>query len=499
MRPPSPRTAAVAALAGAVCAAGSPAAGAGAVFGAPAAHAAVACEVDYTTNDWGTGFTAAVTITNRGPAVSGWTLTYSYTGNQRLANGWNGRWSQSGQAVTVVNESWNGSLATGGAVQAGAQFTYSGDNADPAGFAVNGTACDGDAEPTETPTTPTTPPSGGPAPELSVSGNTFVDAAGETVRLRGVNRSGGEFACVQGNGVWDGPMDAASVAAIRSWNANAVRVPLNSDCWLGLDNVDPAYRGAAYQNAVKNYVGLLEGNGITPILELHWSHGLWTGNDNHCDTAAAECQKPMPDAEYAPEFWRQVAGAYKNDTAVVFDLFNEPYPNNLQVMDYGRSWKCWRDGGPDCTGLTYEAAGMQDLLDAVRSTGAENVVMAAGSSYSNDLSQWLALKPSDPAGNLAAAWHSYNFNYCGDASCWDQQLAPVAAEVPLVAGEIGENTCGHSYVDTLMAWLDARGASYLGWTWNTWDCSSGPSLISSYDGTPTAYGAGLRDHLRSAR
>ena len=35
-------------------------------------------------------------------------------------------------------------------------------------------------------------------------------------------------------------------------------------------------------------------------------------------------------------------------------------------------------------------------------------------------------------------------------------------------------------------------------TWNTWDCSSGPSLISSYDGTPTAYGAGLRDHLRSA-
>ncbi|MFE9100033.1 cellulase family glycosylhydrolase [Actinomadura geliboluensis] len=498
MRSPSPRTAAAAALTGALCAAGSLAA-AGAVLGAPPARAAVACEVAYTTNDWGTGFTAAVTITNRGAAATGWTLTYSYTGNQRLANGWNGRWSQSGAAVTVQNENWNGALATGASVQAGAQFTYSGSNADPTDFKVNGTACNGDTGPTDPPTTPTTPPPGGPAPELKVSGNAFTDAAGNTVRLRGVNRSGGEFACVQGNGIWDGPMDAASVAVIKGWNANAVRVPLNSDCWLGLDNVDPAYRGTAYRNAVRNYVGLLEENGITPILELHWSHGLWTGNDNHCATAAAECQKPMPDAEYAPEFWRQVAAAYKDDKAVVFDLFNEPYPNNLQVMDYGQSWKCWRDGGADCTGLTYEAAGMQDLLDAVRSTGAENVVMVAGSSYSNDLSQWLTLKPSDPAGNLAAAWHSYNFNYCKDAACWDQQLAPVAAAVPLVAGEIGENTCGHAYVDTLMAWLDAHAASYLGWTWNTWDCSSGPSLISSYDGTPTAYGAGLRDHLRSAR
>ncbi|TDB83228.1 cellulose binding domain-containing protein, partial [Actinomadura sp. 7K534] len=148
MRSLTPRTAAVAALAGALLTAGSLVTGAGQALGT--AEAAVACQVDYTTDDWGTGFTAALTITNLGPSVDAWTLTYAYGGNQRLANGWNGRWSQSGGTVTVTNESWNGSLATGAAVQVGAQFTYSGTNTAPSGFTLNGTACGGD--PTDPPT-----------------------------------------------------------------------------------------------------------------------------------------------------------------------------------------------------------------------------------------------------------------------------------------------------------------------------------------------------------
>jgi hypothetical protein len=31
----------------------------------------------------------------------------------------------------------------------------------------------------------------------------------------------------------------------------------------------------------------------------------------------------------------------------------------------------------------------------------------------------------------------------------------------------------------------------------TSDCASEPALISNYDGTPTAYGVGLRDHIKS--
>ncbi|MEW2255953.1 glycoside hydrolase family 48 protein [Streptomyces sp. NPDC047869] len=128
--------------------------------GTTAAHAAgVQCSVDYKTNDWGSGFTADLTLTNRGTsAIDGWTLTYGYSGNQKLSNGWNGSWSQSGQTVTVKNASYNGTIAAGAAVSTGAQFTYSGTNTAPASFAVNGTTCAGAHQP---PVTVLTSPTAG--------------------------------------------------------------------------------------------------------------------------------------------------------------------------------------------------------------------------------------------------------------------------------------------------------------------------------------------------
>lgn len=322
-----------------------------------------------------------------------------------------------------------------------------------------------------------------------------MDAEGGTRRLLGVNRSGGEFMCVQGRGIFDGPVDDASVNAIAGWNANTVRIPLNEECRLGLSNIEPQYAGAHYINAVKDLVAKVKANGMTPMLELHWSHGQYTGNSAGCADVYASCQKPMPDMRYSPSFWASVANTFKDDPTVVFDLFNEPYPDRA-TSTVTQAWQCWRDGGT-CPGIGYEVAGMQDLVDAVRDTGAKNLILAGGIAYSNDLSQWLTYKPTDPAGNLAAAWHVYNFNSCSTESCFNSTLAPVAAQVPLVAGEIGENTCSHGFIDQVMKWFDDRGLSYLGWTWNTWNCNTGPALISSYDGTPTPFGIGLRDHLRA--
>ncbi|MFD9356858.1 cellulase family glycosylhydrolase [Streptomyces sp. NPDC060031] len=471
---------------------------------ASGAAAAPLCTVKYSVvGQWAGGFQGAVTVTNNSSALNGWSLGFGFPAGQTVSQGWGAKWSQTGPAVTAVNEDWNAALAAGASVTTGFIASWSGANTAPGTFTLNGTPCTTGPGPDPTPTTPTPTPTDPPdppdpvsgAPELSVTGNRLTDQNGATRRLLGVNRSGGEFMCVQGHGIFDGPVDDASVRAIADWKANTVRIPLNEECWLGLDHIKPEYRGTNYIDAVKGLVGRVLAQGMTPVVELHWTYGQYTGNSSGCADVHASCQKPMPDARYAPAFWTSVADTFKSERRVAFDLFNEPYPDRA-TPTAAQAWSCWRDGGT-CPGIGYEVAGMQDLVDAVRTTGARNLVLVPGIAYSNDLSQWLTHAPTDPTGNLAAAWHVYNFNTCSDEACWNSTLAPVAARVPVVAGEIGENTCGHAFIDRVMAWFDARALSYLGWTWNTWNCNSGPALITSYDGTPTPFGIGLRDRLRA--
>lgn len=61
----------------------------------------------------------------------------------------------------------------------------------------------------------------------------FTAGRGHAVRLLGMNRSGPEYACQQGWGLFDGPMGSASIAVMKSWQINSVRVALNETCWLG--------------------------------------------------------------------------------------------------------------------------------------------------------------------------------------------------------------------------------------------------------------------------
>ncbi|MEU3840444.1 glycoside hydrolase family 6 protein [Streptomyces sp. NPDC028635] len=132
---------------------------------AGAAAAAPACTVGYTVqNQWDTGFTAAVTVTNNGAAKSSWSLKWTYAGNQKIGNAWNARVTQSGAAVTAANESYNGSLPTGGSASFGFQASYSGANAVPATFTLDGVTCTADGTPTPTPTDPTPTPTD-PAPD----------------------------------------------------------------------------------------------------------------------------------------------------------------------------------------------------------------------------------------------------------------------------------------------------------------------------------------------
>ncbi|MER7168613.1 glycoside hydrolase family 6 protein [Micromonospora sp. NPDC000207] len=100
------------------------------------------CGVTWTPNSWTGGFTAELRITNRGPAVNGWTLTFDVASGVQLSTGWNGEWSQSGNRITVRNIAWNGNLGTGASTSVGFQGTHSGSTVPtPTAFTLNGSAC----------------------------------------------------------------------------------------------------------------------------------------------------------------------------------------------------------------------------------------------------------------------------------------------------------------------------------------------------------------------
>jgi hypothetical protein len=318
-------------------------------------------------------------------------------------------------------------------------------------------------------------------PWIGVKGNRLIDRSGHTVRLLGVNRSGTEYACQQGWGFFDGPSSAASIKVMKTWHVNSVRVALNETCWLDINGIAPGRGGAAYQRAVGAYVKKLERAGLYVILNLELAAP---------GGAQASSIPPMADADHTPDFWRSVATAYKGDRSVLFDLYTEPH-------DVG--WDCWENGCQlsDEELGSYRAAGMAELVGAVRSTGAEQPLLLGGVDWSRDLSGWLGHLPPDPMHAEVASNHTYDYATCF-GSC-RAGLAAIARRYPVVSGEIGEGDCADTYIDPYMDWADRHGISYLAWAWDAhggWTCEGGPTLIEDYDGTPTAFGLGFREHLR---
>ena len=252
-----------------------------------------------------------------------------------------------------------------------------------------------------------------------------------------------------------------------------MRLPLNEDCWLGINGAPAEYSAARYHEAVRNYVIRLREAGLYVILDLHWSAP---------GARLATGQQPMADLDHAPAFWSSVARTFKDDPAVVFDLYNEPYDV---------SWQCWRDGCLMPEG--WRTAGMQTLVDAVRSTGASQTVIATGLGSGSDLSGWLEYRPRDPAHQLAAGLHMYDFSApCDEPDCWATEVGPVAGQVPVVATMARIRVRVRSSTASRV-WADGAGLSYLGWTWNPTGCDA-PALIKSWDGLPSP-----RRALSSAR
>jgi hypothetical protein len=409
----------------------------------------------------------------------------------------------------------------------------------------------------------------GLAPTIRVAGNRFVDGNGTTIRLLGVNFAGVEGACVaagfqlgatdaQPGPVFDyqGPgsvvvpgqpprLPEAFFGELAAWHVNAVRFMVNEMCWLGRppnpkNNPEVApipeahYDSAAYRKAIVDFVASLHRYGMIAVAVLgdnpcpyHWPDGSATIYDppgsefSPCDDA----DQIMPDAANAPDFWASFAQSFKGDHSMVFELFNEPHINVIRpAIDF---WGCWRNGC-DIPGEGWHAAGMQQLVDAIRGAGATQPILVPGMNYSGVIYRpayaggpavgWIVpgAAPQDALNppQLAVANHMYDDTYdktdvgCLHGSgpeCWDNVLGIVAAQVPLVTTELGEHDCATSsaFVDRYMDWADTLPASgrdrvsYLAWTFNAdYNCNAAnATLLTGWDGTPTVMGLALRERL----
>ena len=315
--------------------------------------------------------------------------------------------------------------------------------------------------------TPPTTETGYNLSALHTNGRWIVDDNGAKMILRGVNIPSME---------WTAPGDhmLASVEyMINEWGCNLLRIPLSQDRWYGY-GPEQNDSGAAYQALVQKIVALGDEKGAYIWLDLHWSDGAqWGANIG---------QHKMPD-ENSITFLRDLATAYKNHPAVLFGLYNEPHDI---------SWDLWRNGGDytenydrsgEAVTLTYRAVGHQELYNVVRSTGAENIVIAAGIDWGYDLSGILNGYALDGI-NIAYDTHPYPWK---DKN-WDGKWGDVGKAYPIIVGEWGltKEEPGHQqYGVDITAYMRRHTFCWTAWSLHP---SAGPSLIKDWNYAPTWFG-----------
>jgi endoglucanase len=359
-------------------------------------------------------------------------------------------------------------------------------------------------------------------PSARVQGNHLIDVNGNVLQLRGVDVSGLEFWPIEMPAPYSTNYWGAStpnLTAIQSWKANALRIPLNEQSYLAQTcyqfPVAPATTPAGqpadplgiYRTVVKNLVDQATALGMYVILDLHKNAplGMITGSSTPLQLCSiAGTQMEMADSNNSVAFWTAVANDFKSYPNVIFDLFNEPHIDNYvppSGVTAGETaeWDILLNGGTDeviyadnqTLTQNWTTAGMQSMLNAVRATGATNVVMAAGVSWAQDESQWVTYAPVDALGQVACSWHAYPSasapSQPGYPNNFIWAAAILAAGYPIIIGETGdESSTGATalWLPTLLPWADTNEVSVLAWSWNAWGAAN-DDLITDAAGDPT--------------
>ncbi|MHC4596835.1 MAG: cellulase family glycosylhydrolase [Planctomycetota bacterium] len=244
---------------------------------------------------------------------------------------------------------------------------------------------------------------------LHVEGSRIITDDGSTVRLQGVN-----VASLEWSNTGEHVLESVRVA-IYDWNSNTIRLPLSQERWFG-EAEWQSDNGRMYRLIVDEVIQYISENGCYVILDLHCSRceERWGSN---------------PDMG-SVDFWKSVATRYADEPAVLFGLYNEPHDI---------SWDTWKSGGwiterREVGEETYMAPGMQDILDAVRSTGASNIAVVGGLDWGYDLRGIPEYALDDPYGNIMYDTHIYPWK--GNEEDWDGRVGHVIGKYPILVGEV---------------------------------------------------------------
>lgn len=268
--------------------------------------------------------------------------------------------------------------------------------------------------------------------ELQIEGNKIINKSGNVVTLKGVNIiSPGKLHSRN-------MFNKTLLTEISDTEANVIRIPVDPEVWL--KDKDYIWR---YLDPAINWAGEL---GMYVIIDLHFIGNIMTGEG-----------KQMPNINIPPidltnDFWKQVASHYKDVPNVLFEIYNEPA--NIKANE-------WRE----CA---------VNIVDIIRNTGANQIVIVSGTEYSRDLS-W-ALDSPVIENNIAYSCHIYPGH---SQLLWSHWFGELATHYPVIMTEWGfidehRNTTNQDFLigdkDTygipLLKYLEEKNIGWLAWSYD---------------------------------
>lgn len=432
-----------------------------------------------------------LTLSANGPNWGSFTINYQSVGNVPYSanpsinwSSWNVYDTATPQnyygTITVTSDGttvqWNNYVAgTGGYYLDGIHLTYNNninafqltvDKIFPSGGGGSGPF------PDAPPATPALYPGTSQPIILQVNGDQIVNDKGDPILLKGLVRPSLEWSAT---GQYLSTQDLSNIANWSSGGSkadtNVIRLDLYQGFWL--NSGDETQIGSYRQiiNAIVYYSVQL---GMAVILDLHWTN--------------AGYQSPMANQD-SITFWQQVAGVYKTFGTVIFELYNEPF---------GITQDVWLNGDS-----TY--AGFQQLYDAVRGAGAQNICIVGGLDYAYDLS-FVGPNFKVNGSNIVYCSHPYNNKgqpgYTGPGGTFQQNYQGIIGNFPLIFTEFGVNEASYfptgyeSIYTSILQYANANKVNYCGFAW--WVQEGNPQfpcMIQGWDGTALYGGINVHDDI----